>query len=69
MRLKVVGAIVAAVVAEQFFIQNSAKAYAGNTADKTAADGTEHGTRCRGCWAGNTEYRSAYARTFNSAFG
>ena len=61
MRLEVVGAVVAAVMAEQFFIQNSAKADTGNTADKRAADGTEHGTRCRSCWTGNAEHRSANA--------
>ena len=69
MRLEVVGAVVAAVVAEQFFIQNSAKADAGNTADKRTADGTEHGTRCRSCWTCNAEHRSANASALHSPFG
>ena len=69
MRLEVVGAVVAAVVAEQFFIQNSAKADTGNTADKRAANGTKHGTRCRSCWTGNAEYRSANASALHRPFG
>lgn len=68
MRLEVVGAVVTAVVAEQFFIQNSAKANAGNTADKRAANGTKHGTRCRSCWTGNAEYRSANASALRRPF-
>ena len=69
MRLEVVGAVVAAVMAEQFFIQNSAKADTGNTADKRAADGTEHGTRCRSCWTGDAEHRSANASALHRSFG
>ena len=69
MRLEVVGAVVTAVVAEQFFIQNSAKADAGNTADKRAANGTKHGTRCRSCWTGNAEHRSANASALHRPFG
>lgn len=69
MRLEMVGAVVTAVVAEQFFIQNSAKADAGNTADKRAANGAEHGTGCRSCWTGNAEHRSANASALHRPFG